>query len=96
VAETTYEEAKRCPKCREPGRDTGVTRRGPRGSVIHTIECANPRCKWFNTAYIIQTNPDGTIPPPTTDRDKSFRPLPPRSDAAVDEQMQRMLRDQQR
>ena len=83
MTETTFEVAKRCPICTEPGRDTGRTQRGPHGSTIRIIECANSRCRWFNTTYLIQTNADGTIPEPTTNRDKSFRPLPNRTDEQV-------------
>lgn len=89
MAETTFEEAKRCPRCEEPGRDTGRTQRGPHGSTLRIIECVNPRCRWFNTTYIIQTNADGTIPEPTLTRDKSFRPLPERTDAQVEKIIRR-------
>lgn len=83
--EPTYEEAKRCPKCQEPGEKTKeeVARRVP-GARLHTIHCRNSRCSWYNTPYIIQVNPDGTIPRPDAHKSRLFPSLPPRSDADVE------------
>lgn len=65
---TSFEEAKRCPKCELPGEDMGAT---PKTSPntgkpvkVHTIFCRNDVCKWFNTSWIVQVNDDGTIPEP--------------------------------
>jgi len=96
MPDTTYEEAKRCPKCATPGRDTGTTTRVKGGGLLHNIVCVNPRCRWYNTSYVVQTNPDGTVPPPTLDREKSFRALPARSDESVDREMQNLLNQQLR
>lgn len=87
---TTYEEAKRCPRCEEPGQVIGQTH-GPRGSQIHQIQCRNSRCKWFNTAYVVQVNADGTIPDPVENRRKDFPALPNRNQEQVDQAMQRLL-----
>lgn len=82
MADTTYEEAKRCPKCKEPGLEVGDTA-APRGrgvtigARLKHIQCRNQRCKWFDGApYLVQTNPDGTVPPPNMHREKQFRALP--------------------
>lgn len=85
MADTTYEEAKRCPKCEQPGEKTKEepARRVP-GARLHTIYCRNPKCKWYDTPYIIQVNADGTIPPPNAHRDRLFPGLPERSDADVE------------
>ena len=94
MPDTTFEEAKRCPKCQEPGRDTGATRRVQNG-LLHTIECVNPRCKWFKQpGWQVQVNYDGTIPQATMDREKFFNKLPERSQESIDRQMQSIL-DQQ-
>lgn len=70
MSETTFEEAKRCPKCKEPGEDRiqrpvhGL----PRGTMAHTIYCVKEGCEWYNTCWIIQVNPDGSIPQPKNHR----------------------------
>jgi len=88
MTSTSYEEAKRCPKCQNPGREVSSRRRRD-GSELKTIACGNARCSWFDTTYVVQINADGTIPEPTLDRDKSFPALPDRTDA-VQAQMQRL------
>jgi hypothetical protein len=64
--QTTFEEASRCPNCKQPGKDTkaipippgtpGVTK----GAKIHTIECQN--CDFG--VWLVQVDPDGSVPPP--------------------------------
>ena len=85
MTHTTYEEAKLCPKCEQPGEKTKeeAARRVP-GARLHTIYCRNPQCKWYNTPYIIQVNPDGTIPRPDAHRSRLVPGLPERSDADVE------------
>lgn len=75
--DTTFEEAKRCPKCEQPGQETGRisvkdTSVLP-GTKVATIRCDNSRCKWQGESWIVQVNPDGTIPPAkTTGREKRY------------------------
>jgi hypothetical protein len=82
VANATWSDAIQCPKCRLTGehmpkeskqvstrdgdgnRIHGVTP----GAKLHKIYCRNPRCKWFNTNWTVQVNPDGSIPEPDTHR----------------------------
>lgn len=71
---TTFEEAKRCPKCKQPGREVD-TQRGSYGSTMHVIHCANKRCQWYETPYIVQVNSDGSIPEPSNDRPHQFPKL---------------------
>jgi hypothetical protein len=101
---TTLEEAKRCPKCEQPGEATGHVRPAPRkpgitrGAQLHQIMCRNSRCKWYNTAYYIQINPDGTIPEATLDRDKQFKALPDdggRTERALADLQHRMEKGEQ-
>ena len=60
---TTFEEAKLCPKCSMPGEDVATTpaEKDPR-KTIHTIYCRNDQCTWFNTPWLVQVNPDGSVP----------------------------------
>ena len=63
MTDTTLEEARRCPKCKVPGRE--VTSRRPReapGVIIHIFQCENDRCEDEGDRWAVQTNPDGSIP----------------------------------
>lgn len=58
-----FDEAQRCPKCKEPGEVTKETPlRGKKKEV--TIYCRTRRCKWFNTPWVVTLNEDGTVPDP--------------------------------
>lgn len=74
---TTFEEAKSCPKCGLPG-DDAQTLPVARGKRVHIIFCRNAACSWFNTSWIVQVNPDGTIPTPEYQKKepKKFPALP--------------------
>lgn len=64
MAATTFEEAKVCPKCGQPGEDVrNVPAKGIRGARVHTIYCRKDGCKWYNTCWFVQVNKDGSIPP---------------------------------
>jgi len=88
--DTTYDEARRCPKCNELGEITskqpvritfGDRRAVTAGAQLHTATCMNERCKWFGqTCRLIQVNPDGTVPPPVTKRAKHFPAIPDLTD----------------
>jgi hypothetical protein len=60
----SWEEASHCPKCGTPGKDMRQlpTVGKPKGTLTHFLYCYNERCVWFNTAWIVQTNPDGMVP----------------------------------
>lgn len=95
MTDTTYEEAKRCFRCKEPGEKVGE-RPAPRlpgitrGASLHVIECRNERCRAFGTVVrTIQVNPDGTIPL-TVKREKAFPAIPDLTEevrAKIDEQL---------
>lgn len=77
--ETTLEEARRCPKCERPGAFVKrvPARGGTPGAMLHEFECRHERCQWFGQiCRIVQVNPDGSIPPATTKRDKSYPKVP--------------------
>lgn len=63
MADSTYEEATRCPKCSEPGKARLKQPQGG-GIMLHHVYCENRRCEWYNTCWIIQVNKDGSVPPP--------------------------------
>lgn len=87
MAYGTWEEARRCPRCGLSGElslneTRNVTKHSGRdvtaGAVIRTIYCRNSRCRWFNTSWTVQVNPDGTIPDPEARRGpKQFQKLDP-------------------
>lgn len=92
---TTFEQARRCPRCDELGEhvesEDRIVQRGPqRGSKLTKVYCRNDRCRWFNTAWTIQVRPDGTIPDANLFREKKFPELPKwgeRSVRALEEQV---------
>lgn len=63
---TTFEEAKKCPKCGQPGEDMGSRKvQSPNSGKmveIHSIYCRTQLCTWFDTMWIVQVNEDGTVP----------------------------------
>jgi len=66
MSETTFEQAKECPKCGKPGEDVETKHRwsDTQGARVelHIIFCRNPLCIWLDTNWIVQVNPDGSIP----------------------------------
>lgn len=90
MSDTTFDEARRCPRCEELG-NTESSRPGPQGSKINVIRCLNNRCRWYDTTYIVQVNADGSIPKPTTNRHKDFPELPKRSNEDVERYNQSLL-----
>lgn len=62
----TFEEAQKCPKCSTPG-EISAERSLPRSKdKLVTLICKNSTCKWFNTTYVVQRRPDGSVPDPDT------------------------------
>lgn len=73
----SWEDARRCPSDGSPGeivnqqmakRDSGA----PPGTKLVTLICKNTRCEFHETPFVVGINPDGTIPDPTTTREKQF------------------------
>lgn len=72
----TWDEARRCPRCEEvgvPGRQKPVP--GRRGYTTITLTCQNERCRWYQTGWTVQKNPDGSIPV-TDHRDRTPKQFP--------------------
>jgi hypothetical protein len=61
----TLEEARKCPKCDRIG-DLGGARpmQDRPGYQVINCYCRNPLCPWLDTPWIIQVNPDGSVPDP--------------------------------
>lgn len=73
----SLEEAQRCPRCSMPGEETQVMPHPERPRIkVHIVFCRNERCKWHNTSWVIQENPDGTIPVRKAGQ-KEFVPMSP-------------------
>ncbi len=61
------------------------------GSNMLTILCENKKCRWFNTPWVVQIMPDGTVAKPQG-HDKFFREIPDRTEevrAAIDRDLRR-------
>jgi len=90
--QSTYEEATRCPKCKVPGQVTSKTpARGDArpGTTVHMVYCRNDQCQWFDTNWVVQVNPDGSVPPPQNHgaHNKNY----PMSRAVVPDEDQRVV-----
>lgn len=59
---TTFEEAKVCPKCNKPGKDTATKSTAKRGVFVHIIQCETVLCPWYETTWLVQVNEDGSVP----------------------------------
>jgi hypothetical protein len=84
VSDTTFEQARRCPEssCKQPGKSAKESPL-PQGGKIHTFECVNERCPRHGERWLVQTNPDGSIPQPHAGGPKTFPKLNHHSTAAI-------------
>jgi hypothetical protein len=62
MSTATWEEASRCPKCDQPGDDRKQTYNREKHATIHILYCVQKLCPWFDTAWFVQVNDDGSIP----------------------------------
>jgi len=99
--QSTYEAATRCPRCQIPGEVVSKVPSGRPGTQIHNVFCRNEACVWYNTSWIVQVNPDGSVPPPTKhkrgDIDKLFPKLagPPEEEQRVIRSIERQVEREQ-
>lgn len=78
-----YEQATHCPICDQPGELSSTNSvPGFPGTKVEGWTCVNERCRWFTTGWIIQINPDGTIPDRTAGP-KQYQPLSPGQETAA-------------
>ena len=60
-----WEDARRCPACNTPGKETGkIPAPSGNGNLI-TLHCVNSQCKDKLIPWYVQVRSDGTIPDPT-------------------------------
>ena len=73
---TTFEEARKCPKCKVPMVEVGKSRATNGNGTVHVLECQMTLCSWFQERKIVQVMDDGTVP--VRDRgDKEFPAMTP-------------------
>lgn len=73
MTDTTYDTARRCPTCEQLGQRIGTRSLPERGQgSLHIFRCQNDRCPKSGRDWIVQVRPDGSIPEPNTNREKSF------------------------
>lgn len=91
---TTWEEATACPKCRQPGKDTGKRPGRRRGTYVHTIKCeGNQLCPWYGTTWVVQVNEDGSIPEAYSALGpKQYQSISQESMTRIEEAMDRQLK----
>ena len=93
MSQTSWEEAKLCPKCERPGEDRKQTP-GEGTSKIHHIFCVTKLCPWFGTPWFVQVNADGSIPPkqdPSTFQ-KQYPKLSAETETRITEGIERQLK----
>lgn len=78
----SWDEARLCPKCKQPGKEINRMPDGAGGQVV-VLECANPADQIWGPymegerqmpgeRYVVQVRSDGTIPDPEANPDKAF------------------------
>jgi len=65
----TFEVAKRCPTCSQPGQEyltqpAPAAAGLPRGTKIVHIRCEHTLCPDYAGVWLVQVNPDGSVPEP--------------------------------
>jgi hypothetical protein len=97
---TTFEMAKQCPKCGNPGKEVMVrSTKNSRGEPcqLHVIECVRELCRWFGERYVVQTNNDGTIPAAYSGvMDKQFPRISQESQSRIQDNVERQLEVERR
>lgn len=91
MTDTTFDEARRCPRCEELGL-LGKFKPMRDGSKLHTVTCKNERCRWFDTSWVVQVMSDGSVAKPQK-HDKFF-PAVPNLTNEVRANVDRMLKRQ--
>jgi hypothetical protein len=90
---TTFEEARLCPKCGQPGKDMGAKPARRRGVMVHTIMCdGSDLCPWKNTRWLVQVNEDGTVPDAYSQvGGKQFPTASPETETRINEALARQI-----
>lgn len=59
---TTFDIAKKCPRCGNYGAIVGERPRGGDGSKLYTLLCETVLCTWYNTTWVVEVNAEGKVP----------------------------------
>lgn len=92
ISEETFEGRAMCPKCTLPGAVALVTTHRDKAKT-YSVTCLNERCRWFEVNWLVDVNPDGSVPP-VRPHEKAYRPIPDRTEqvqAAIDAEIARSL-----
>lgn len=94
--QTTFEEASRCPKCQHPGEVGSVREQYSTNQdamvKLNVLFCRNQVCPWYNTSWIVQVNPDGSIPQAYEQLGpKQYPKLSPETETRIRENIQAQL-----
>jgi len=84
----SLEEAEHCPKCDQVGEVQMTVQLGRREGKAITYHCKNQLCRWFNTGWVVQVLPDGSIPNPSKG-EKQF-PEQPFADSIARRELEQM------
>jgi len=61
----TWEEASKCPRCNQPGRQTSAVPSGNPGNKVVTLKCENSACPWGrdpeDLGWIVELDPQGNV-----------------------------------
>jgi len=106
MSDTTLEEAKRCPRCKQPGVQARAIPAEDRDGIVYVYTCLNERCpRWdvfdgHGMTWLVQIRNDGTIPNREVDKPgKEFPAMSPSMLATgqrlVEDAVQQDLRIQQ-
>lgn len=71
---TTWDEASRCPKCKNPMKTQNKSKAINGEGHVYVLECANRVCLWFEETKLVQRLPNGEVPIRET-REKEFPAL---------------------
>lgn len=76
VDTVSFDEAAKCPKCKHTGETVSQRPAQTGNGTVFTLECKNKVCPWYETTWIVQRKPDGTVPirdeGPMDERERMF------------------------
>lgn len=98
MAEVSFEEARRCPRCDQAGEI--VSTRPSRDNdgnpcKVHILRCQNPRCSWFETDWVVQQLTDGTVPVREGMERKTFPAIPGMTQEKAQEQLKELTKGEE-
>jgi hypothetical protein len=90
--QATFADRQKCPKCQIPGESILATVHRDRAKT-YSITCHNDRCSWFQINWLVDVNPDGSLPVVRPHK-KAYPKMPDLTDrvqAAADAEIMRSL-----